>query len=99
MGDVQQVVPELLDELVGTGAEQGVQVAAFVDGRPIVDAVAGVADPTSGRPVRPDTVFRPPTHPGGAPRAADVPRGADGRVPDGGAGQRPALLGEIDRPL
>jgi CubicO group peptidase (beta-lactamase class C family) len=57
MGDVQQLVQEILDELVGTGAELGVQVAAFVDGKQVVDAAAGVADPATGRPVRPDTVF------------------------------------------
>jgi len=57
MGDVQQVVQDVLDELVESGAEQGIQVAAFVDGTPVVDAVAGLADPATGRRVRPDTVF------------------------------------------
>jgi CubicO group peptidase (beta-lactamase class C family) len=57
MGDVQQVVQDTIDELVEDGGEQGLQVAAFVDGTVIVDAVAGVADPGTGRPVEPGTVF------------------------------------------
>jgi len=47
MGDVQQVVQEILDELVGTGAELGVQVAAFVDRRAAGGSWAGV-DPARG---------------------------------------------------
>jgi CubicO group peptidase (beta-lactamase class C family) len=57
MGDAQQAVQDVLDELVTDGVEQGVQVAAFVDGAMVVDAVAGVADPATGRRVQPDTVF------------------------------------------
>jgi CubicO group peptidase (beta-lactamase class C family) len=48
-------LPELiqrhLDALVATGAETGVQVAVYRDGELIVDAVAGTADPDTGRPL------------------------------------------------
>ena len=57
MGDLQQQVQQAIDELVGTGAERGLQVAVYQDGRQVVEAVAGVADTTTGRPVTPDTPF------------------------------------------
>lgn len=57
MSDLQNTVQELLDELVESGTERGIQVAAYVDGQPVVDAVAGVADPATGRLVEPGTVF------------------------------------------
>ena len=50
-------VQEIADELVASGAERGLQVAAYVDGKQVVDVVAGVADPATGRPVTPDTLF------------------------------------------
>ncbi|MDI5942169.1 serine hydrolase domain-containing protein, partial [Micromonospora sp. DH15] len=40
-----------IDDLVCTGREAGVQVAAYLHGEPIVDAHAGVADTTTGRPM------------------------------------------------
>src|SRR6267378_3446971 len=43
--DVQQAI----DEMVESGAERGLQVAVYRRGEQIVDAVAGVADPASGR--------------------------------------------------
>lgn len=46
-----------LDELVASGAERGLQVAVYRHGKRIVDAVAGVADPTTGRLVTADTPF------------------------------------------
>jgi CubicO group peptidase (beta-lactamase class C family) len=54
---LQVQVQKALDSLVGSGQEIGVQVAAYLDGRPIVNAVSGVADPRSGSPVTPDTPF------------------------------------------
>ncbi|HEY2062702.1 MAG TPA: serine hydrolase domain-containing protein [Amycolatopsis sp.] len=51
MSELQQKIQRHLDELVGTGAETGLQVAVFRDGDPVVDAVAGTADPATGRPV------------------------------------------------
>src|SRR6476661_4137283 len=57
MTDIQETVATLADELVGSGAERGLQVAAYVGQQPVVDVVAGVADPGTGRPVRPGTLF------------------------------------------
>ncbi|MHA6779986.1 serine hydrolase domain-containing protein [Pseudonocardia saturnea] len=57
MTDIQDVVAGIAGELVASGAERGLQVAAYVDGQPVVDVVAGVADPATGRPVEPGTLF------------------------------------------
>ena len=57
MDDLQQQVQKTIDELVTSGAERGIQVAVYRDGEQVVDAVAGVADPESGRPVDAGTVF------------------------------------------
>ncbi|MEU6999325.1 serine hydrolase domain-containing protein [Nonomuraea sp. NPDC046570] len=57
MSDVRTRVRETIDQLVESGRETGVQVAAYLDGELIVDAWAGVADPASGRPVDGDTLF------------------------------------------
>ncbi|HEX6355246.1 serine hydrolase domain-containing protein [Actinophytocola sp.] len=51
MGEIQARIQRHVDTLVGTGAETGVQVAAYRDGALIVDAVAGTADLATGRPV------------------------------------------------
>ncbi|MET9249186.1 serine hydrolase domain-containing protein [Nonomuraea sp. NPDC003709] len=51
MSEVQERIQRQLDTLVGTGAESGVQVAVYRDGALIVDAVAGTADPATGRPL------------------------------------------------
>jgi CubicO group peptidase (beta-lactamase class C family) len=57
MTDIQQRVQEAIAQLVESGAERGLQVAVYRHGEPVVDAVAGLADPATGRPVRPDTPF------------------------------------------
>ncbi len=57
VNDIQQRVQEAIDRLVESGAERGLQVAVYRQGELIVDAVAGVADPATGRPVSPDTPF------------------------------------------
>jgi CubicO group peptidase (beta-lactamase class C family) len=57
MRDVQQVVAEQAERLVASGAERGLQVAAYVDGRLVVDIAVGLADPATGRAVEPDTLF------------------------------------------
>ena len=57
MGELQQQVQKTVDELVDSGAERGVQVAVYRNGEQVVDVVAGVADPATGRPVDPGTVF------------------------------------------
>ena len=55
MGDLQRQVQRTIEELVASGSEVGLQVAVYQDGEQVVDAVAGVADTTSGRPMTPDT--------------------------------------------
>ncbi|MFI5837682.1 serine hydrolase domain-containing protein [Micromonospora sp. NPDC051300] len=44
-----------IDELVSAGREAGVQVAAYLDGAPIVQEQAGLADTGAGRPMTADT--------------------------------------------
>jgi CubicO group peptidase (beta-lactamase class C family) len=57
MNDLLLQVQEAIDQLVESGAERGLQVAVYHQGKPVVDAVAGAADPATGRPVGSDTVF------------------------------------------
>ena len=57
MNDIQQQVQEDIDRLVESGAERGLQVAVYRDGEQVVDAVAGLSDPATGRPVTSDTPF------------------------------------------
>ncbi|RAY12936.1 serine hydrolase [Actinomadura craniellae] len=54
---LQHRVQGVLDELVATGAETGLQVAVHHRGHRVVDVVAGVADGTTGRPVTSQTLF------------------------------------------
>src|SRR3982074_2169850 len=55
--DIQSQVQKAIDDLVDSGSERGLQVAVYLHGEQIVDAVAGVADPTTGRPVTSATPF------------------------------------------
>lgn len=55
--DLQRQVQAAIDELVASGAEDGLQVAVLHDGRVVVDAVAGLADARTEEPVAPDTLF------------------------------------------
>jgi CubicO group peptidase (beta-lactamase class C family) len=57
VSDAQKHVQEAIDHLVESGAERGLQVAVYQHGELVVDAVAGVADPATGRPVTSDTPF------------------------------------------
>jgi CubicO group peptidase (beta-lactamase class C family) len=57
MADPQARTQSLLDELVASGAELGLQVAAYHHGELVVDAWAGTADAASGRQVDRDTLF------------------------------------------
>jgi CubicO group peptidase (beta-lactamase class C family) len=57
MNHIQQEVQEAVDQLVESGAERGLQVAVYRHGDAVVDAVAGIADPATGRPVTSDTPF------------------------------------------
>ena len=53
--DIQTRVQRTVDRLVETGRDIGVQVAACLDGTPVVGACAGVADRRTGRPMTADT--------------------------------------------
>ena len=55
--DPNRDVQLVLDELVGRGAELGLQVAVYREGEQIVDAWAGVMDEASQRPVDGETLF------------------------------------------
>jgi CubicO group peptidase (beta-lactamase class C family) len=57
MNEMQQRVQKAIDRLVESGAERGLQVAVYRHNHLVVDAVAGVADPATGRPVTSDTPF------------------------------------------
>jgi len=54
---LQQRVQMLMDDLVASGDEVGLQVTAYVNGELVVDAWAGVADEVTGRMVNGDTLF------------------------------------------
>src|SRR6266571_4044006 len=54
---LQTQVQKAIDELVESEAERGIQVAVYRHGKLVVDAVAGVADPESRRPVTSATPF------------------------------------------
>ncbi len=53
MSDIQQQVQDAADDLVGTGAELGLQVAVFRDGEQVVDVIAGTD--AGGRPLQKNT--------------------------------------------
>jgi CubicO group peptidase (beta-lactamase class C family) len=55
--DPSDAVRKVLQSLVDEGPEVGLQVAAYLDGKLVVDAWAGLADEASGRPVDGDTLF------------------------------------------
>jgi CubicO group peptidase (beta-lactamase class C family) len=57
VSDAQKQVQHAIDQLVDAGAERALQVAAYRGADLVVDAVAGIADPESGRAVTPDTPF------------------------------------------
>ncbi|MFE9929245.1 hypothetical protein [Streptomyces sp. NPDC005533] len=54
--DVGARVGGLLEELVESGRKSGLQVAAYLDGAPIVDAHAGWADRPGARRLGSDTL-------------------------------------------
>ena len=51
------LVKHAIDEMIGQGREVGLQVAAYLGGKLVVDTWGGVADPVSGRAVDGDTLF------------------------------------------
>src|SRR5579859_568014 len=54
---INEAVQATLNELVGGGLERGLQVAAYLDGELVLDAWAGVADASTGRPVDGESLF------------------------------------------
>jgi CubicO group peptidase (beta-lactamase class C family) len=54
---LQAEVQRLLEGMVSSAQETGIQVAAYHDGKLVVDAWAGLADPQSGRAVDGDTLI------------------------------------------
>jgi CubicO group peptidase (beta-lactamase class C family) len=57
MRDAQNQVQEAIDQLVESGTERGLQVAVYRGAELVVDAVSGIADPATDRPVTSDTPF------------------------------------------
>ena len=57
MIDPQPRLQHLLQSLVDNGAERGLQVAIYYEGKLVADACAGTADAATGSPVRPETLF------------------------------------------
>jgi CubicO group peptidase (beta-lactamase class C family) len=57
VGTPQETIQALLDELVGSGEETGLQVAAYHRGELVVDAWAGVIDETTRQPVDTGSLF------------------------------------------
>lgn len=57
MADPESSIQSLLDELVASGDEHGLQLAVYQHGDLVIDAWAGVADPATGTPVTSETLF------------------------------------------
>jgi len=57
LAEARASVGSLLEKLVSGGEELGLQVAAYHNGRLVVDAWAGLADAATGRAVDGDTLF------------------------------------------
>jgi CubicO group peptidase (beta-lactamase class C family) len=55
--DAQALAQKTIDDLVDSGRETGLQVAAYLDGEPVVNACAGLADARTGVPVDERTLF------------------------------------------
>jgi CubicO group peptidase (beta-lactamase class C family) len=57
VADLQRQVEVACGSLIESGAEVGVQVAVMHRGQLVVNVAAGAADPVTGAPVTPDTLF------------------------------------------
>jgi CubicO group peptidase (beta-lactamase class C family) len=57
MADLQARLQEAADEMVAAGTETGLQIAVRRHGRVAADVTAGLADPETGVPVEPGTLF------------------------------------------
>lgn len=53
---VNRAVQELIERQVAEGRQAGVQVCAYMDGKPVVDAWAGTMGPGAPRPIQPDSL-------------------------------------------
>src|SRR6185295_16554304 len=51
------MIQQAIDQAIAEHGEIGVQVAAYLDGKLVVDAWGGLADETAGRAVDGDTLF------------------------------------------
>ena len=56
-GDANKIVQEAVDVAIGERGEIGLQVAAYLDGKPVVDVWGGLADEATGKQVEADTIF------------------------------------------
>ncbi len=52
-----RALQSLIEQQVADGRQVGVQVAAYKDGKPVIDAWAGQMGPADSRPVGPDSLF------------------------------------------
>src|SRR5262245_39920982 len=50
-------IQHIIEDIIASGEEVGLQAAAYVDGELVVDTWAGIADEASGRPVDGETLF------------------------------------------
>ncbi|MES2258362.1 MAG: serine hydrolase domain-containing protein [Pseudomonadota bacterium] len=57
LNEANAIVQQALDQVTATGGEVGIQVAAYLNGKLVIDAWSGDADPESGRKVDGDTLF------------------------------------------
>ena len=57
MKDINNKVQKVLEDLICDEGEIGLQVAAYLDGKLVIDTWAGLADQTSQRPVDGETLF------------------------------------------
>ena len=57
MADPQRRAQAVIDDIIASGKEQGLQAVAYKDGEKVVDVCSGIADPSSGRKVDADSIF------------------------------------------
>jgi CubicO group peptidase (beta-lactamase class C family) len=56
-GDLRDSLADTARAMVESGAETGLQIAVLHRGQLVADVAVGVADPATGRPVTPGTLF------------------------------------------
>ncbi len=55
--DPNRIVQQAVDVAISERGEIGVQVAAYLDGKQVIDVWGGLADETTGRKVDADSIF------------------------------------------